>query len=82
MLALAAEADPVDDPAAIWPEDRETVIAGTLKVTGVMALDETRTPLVFDPMRLTDGIEASNDPVLQFRPRVYSLSAESRTGHA
>jgi catalase len=33
-------------------------------------------------MRLTDGIEASNDPVLQFRPRVYSLSAESRTGHA
>jgi catalase len=81
-LQLAAEADPVDDPAAVWPEDRETVIAGTLKVTGVMALDNTPTPLVFDPMRLTDGVESSNDPVLRFRPRVYSLSGERRRGSA
>jgi catalase len=80
ILQLAAAADPVDDPAAVWPQDRETVIAGTLKVSSVIALDETRTPLVFDPMRLTDGIEPSDDPVLRFRPRVYSVSAERRTG--
>jgi catalase len=81
-LQLAAESDPVGDPTAVWPEDRETVIAGTLKVTGVMALDDASTPLVFDPTRLTDGIEPSNDPVLRFRPRVYSLSAERRSGSA
>lgn len=82
MLQIAAEEDPVDDPAAVWPEDRETVTAGTLKVTGAMSLDEARTPLVFDPMRLTDGIEPSNDPVLQFRPRVYAVSAQRRSGRA
>lgn len=82
MLQLAAEGDPVDDPAAVWPEDRETVIAGILKVTDPQSLDETNSPLVFDPMRLTDGIEPSNDPVLQFRPRVYAVSAERRTGRA
>jgi catalase len=80
MVQLAAEADPVDDPAAMWPEDRETVNAGTLKVTGVMTFDEAHTPLVFDPMRLTDGIEASNDPVLRFRPRAYAVSAQRRGG--
>jgi catalase len=78
MLQLAAEGDPVDDPAAVWPEDRETVAAGTLKVTQPQPMDEANAPLVFDPTRLTDGIEVSNDPVLQFRTRVYSVSAARR----
>lgn len=78
MLQLAGEGDAVDDPTAVWPEDRETVVAGILKVTGPMALDEAGRALVFDPMRLTDGIEASNDPVLLFRPRAYSVSAQRR----
>jgi len=34
---------------------------------------------LFDPMRLTDGIEPSDDPVLRFRPRAYSVSVERRT---
>jgi catalase len=79
MLQLAAEGDSVDDPAAAWPEDRESVVAGILKVTDVQAPDETHAPLVFDPTRLTDGIEPSDDPVLRFRPRAYSLSAQRRT---
>ncbi len=36
--------------------------------------------IVFDPMRLTDGIEASDDPALRFRPAVYTLSHARRTG--
>ena len=78
MVQLAANSDPVDDPAAGWPEDRETVIAGTLEVTEPRPLDEETKLVVFDPMRLTDGIEASNDPVLRFRPRAYSVSVERR----
>lgn len=78
MLQLAAEGDPVDDPAHAWPEERETIIAGTLKVTAIEPVDESSGPLVFDPMRLTDGIEPSGDPVLLFRPRAYSVSAQRR----
>ena len=35
-------------------------------------------PLVFDPMRLTDGIEPSDDPILAARPKAYSVSIERR----
>ncbi len=79
MLQIAGEEDPVDDPAAVWPDDRESVIAGTLTVIDPQSPDETHEPIVFDPTRVTDGIEPSNDPVLQFRPRAYSLSAQRRT---
>jgi catalase len=36
--------------------------------------------LVFDPSRVTDGIELSDDPILRFRPSAYSVSVERRTG--
>jgi catalase len=51
LLQLAAEGDPVDDPAAAWPEERETIIAGTLKVTAVEPVDQSSAPVVFDPTR-------------------------------
>jgi catalase len=51
---------------------------GRLEVTEVIE-ESTDPPLVFDPMRLTDGIEGSNDPILQARPHAYSVSIERRT---
>ncbi len=36
-------------------------------------------PIVFDPMRLTDGIEPSDDKILAARPMAYSVSIERRT---
>jgi catalase len=76
-LQVAADGDAVDDPSVAWPADRERVAAGTLEITG---LDESGSNHVYDPMRLTDGIEPSDDPILQFRPRAYSVSAERRFG--
>jgi catalase len=34
--------------------------------------------LVFDPGRVADGIECSNDPVLRYRPPAYSESIARR----
>jgi catalase len=81
QLQLAAPGDPTDDPRANWPDDRETVIAGTLELTEVIPSPEEEEGelIVFDPMRLTDGIEPSDDPVLHFRPPVYGLSYARRT---
>lgn len=78
-LQVAAEGDPVDDPAAVWPEERETVIAGTLQVTAPETEHEKSNVLVFDPVRVTDGIETSKDPILLFRSPAYSVSVERRT---
>ena len=39
---------------------------------------DPREPLVFDPMRLTDGIEPSDDKILAARPKAYAVSIERR----
>jgi catalase len=81
VLQLAEPGDPVDDPTAAWPEERERVEVGRLELTGPEEERERDGDvLVFDPMRLTDGIEASDDPILRFRPRAYSVSVEMRSG--
>lgn len=80
-LQLAGPGDNVDDPASVWPRERERVRAGTLELTG---LDTEREQgddiLIFDPTRVTDGIELSDDPVLRFRPQAYAESVARRAG--
>jgi catalase len=75
-VQIAADGDSVDDPTSVWPDERETISAGTLEVTGLHDGDDG---LVFDPGRITDGIELSDDPILRFRPAAYSVSVERRS---
>ena len=76
-LQIAGEGDDPHDPSDEWPPTRERVIAGTLEVTATdPAADDG---IVFDPTRVTDGIEPSDDPVLKYRPVVYDLSHRRRT---
>jgi catalase len=81
-VALAEEDDAVDDPTVPWPEERERVEVGRLELAGP---DEERERdgdvLVFDPMRLIDGIDPSDDQILRFRPLAYAVSVERRSGH-
>jgi catalase len=79
-FTLANEDDPLDDPTAEWEGDREVVELGELEVISVVENAETpEEPLVFDPMRLTDGIEPSEDKILAARPKAYAVSIERRT---
>jgi catalase len=79
-VQIAGPQDSTTDPSAPW-RSAETVTVGTLDITG---LDTEREHggdiVVFDPMRVTDGIEASDDPVLHFRSLAYSASVKLRTG--
>jgi catalase len=81
IVAIASGDDPVHDPTVPWPDERERVEVGRLELTG---LDTERERdgdiLVFDPCRVTDGIELSDDQILRFRPRAYSASVTRRTG--
>lgn len=77
QIQIAGSGDDVDDPSSIWPDERPRVIAGTLEITGLDR--DADDGIVFDPMRLVDGIEPSRDPVLLYRPPVYTLSHERRT---
>jgi catalase len=82
-LQLAGDTDPTDDPSAAWPKQRRRVTAGTLEITGLEVGRETGDDvLVFDPTRVTTGIELSDDPVLRFRSAAYSESVARRMASA
>jgi catalase len=76
-IQTATEADQ-SDPTTGWPDDREKVLAGRLEITGPVADQDACERFIFDPMRLVDGIEASDDPVLRIRPRAYAYSGARR----
>jgi catalase len=79
-VTLAAPEDPLDDPTAVWPDDRIRHRLGSLVITS-LAFDRERDDdiLVFDPVRVPDGIECSNDPILLARSGAYSVSVQRRT---
>lgn len=80
-VTIAAPGDPTNDPSKHWPKSRETVVAGTLELNKVVPDPETDGHIVvFDPTRMTDGIELSDDAVLAYRGRAYSASANFRLG--
>jgi catalase len=78
---LAEEGDPIDDPTQAWPPERERAEMGRLEVTG-LAFDREREGdvLVFDPTRVTDGIELSGDPIVRARSEAYAESVFRRSG--
>jgi catalase len=79
-VQIAGPNDSTVDPSAAW-HSSDFVTVGTLEIVG---LDHEREKgndiVVFDPMRVTDGIEPSDDPVLRFRTHAYSASVKLRTG--
>ena len=80
-LQLAEGDDPLDDPTAVWPEERRLVVAGRLDLIELVDDPERDGHIdVFDPTRIVDGIELSEDPVLLARPHAYSVSAHRRLG--
>jgi catalase len=71
--------DSTDDPTAQWPDERKTVSAGHLELTEAIESPEHDGHIdVFDPTRITDGIELSDDPILRFREKAYDVSARRR----
>jgi catalase len=80
QVQIAAQDDSTVDPSKPWHSE-QAVTVGTLEITGVETEREHGGDIVvFDPMRVTDGIEPSDDPVLRFRTVAYSASVKLRTG--
>lgn len=80
-VQIANGDDPIDDPTAAWPEEREHVQLGRLEVKGLASdREQDGDVLVFDPTRVTAGIECSDDPILNFRAHAYAESVFRRAG--
>ena len=77
-VQVAGNGDDPHDPMSVW-RSAETFDAGTVTVTAVAEDPEAGGGVVvFDPTRIVDGIELSDDPILRYRPGAYSESVERR----
>jgi catalase len=81
-VQFAGPEDPTADPTQPWPADRPEIDAGRLEIAKPVADQEFWDRWVFDPTRLTDGIELSDDPVLAYRKQAYAEGHRRRAaGH-
>jgi catalase len=79
IVKRAGRNDDPHDPMSVWSRV-DAVTAGRLEISAP-AEDPERDggPVVFDPTRVTDGIELSDDPILRYRAAAYSESVARRT---
>lgn len=78
-VEVAEAGDPVDDPTAVWPEGRAVIELGRIEVTSLaFDRDHGGDVLVFDPTRVTAGIQVTDDPILLARRGAYSVSVARR----
>ena len=78
-VQIAAENDTVDDATVHWPEDRALIPFGTLTLEALVPDDAAQQKhIIYDPIPRVDGIEPSDDPLLELRAAVYLLSGRRR----
>jgi catalase len=76
---LADAGDVVDDATIPWPAEREVVTLGTITLDAVVANQAAeQKQMIFDPIPRVEGIEPSEDPLLELRAAVYLISGRRR----
>lgn len=75
---LGEAGDALDDPTALWPEERKSVKIGELAIAALED-DKTCDAGIFDPTNVTDGIEGpANDGIFAIRSPAYAISFSRR----
>lgn len=79
LVQLANAGDIVNDSTIHWAEDRPLLELGTMVLTEPVwnDADEQKT-IIFDPIPRVDGIDPSDDPLLELRAAIYLLSGRRR----
>jgi catalase len=79
LVQVANEGDPVNDSTVHWPADRQLVPLGKIVLTGPVPDNaHEQKKIIFDPIPRVDGIEPSEDPLLELRAAIYLLSGRRR----
>ena len=78
-VQVANAGDVTDDATVHWPEDRTVIDFGKVVLTKLVENDASvQKRMIFDPIPRVDGIEPSDDPLLELRAAVYLLSGRRR----
>jgi catalase len=80
LAQLAGAGDPTNDATRPWPATRKMVDLGTITLTKADPDSATtEKTLLFLPGNLTDGIEPSDDPLIDARNQAYAVSFGRRS---
>jgi catalase len=79
LVQVANDNDIVNDATVHWPEERPLINLGRILLTNPVT-DNAREQkkIIFDPIPRVDGIEPSDDPLLELRAAIYLLSGRRR----
>lgn len=81
MVTIGEPGDTEDNPTISWPDSRKQIKAGMLTISSATPQKGAECEKInFDPLVMADGIEATNDPILQFRSQAYAVSFSKRLG--
>ena len=76
---LAAPDDPTNDATKPWPDDRKLVDLGVLTIEKAVPNSlEAQKELLFLPGQVIDGIDVSDDPLINVRDGAYAVSFSRR----
>ncbi len=79
VVEIANEGDDVNDATVTWPADRRHIEFGKVELTANVPDDDVNGQrLIFDPVPRVDGIEPSDDPLIELRAAIYLLSGRRR----
>jgi catalase len=78
-IQVAGKGDVVNDSTIHWPKDRPEIDLGTIELESVQPNnDAEQQHIIFDPIPRVEGIEPSDDPLLDVRASVYLMSGRRR----
>jgi catalase len=79
LVQIANHDDIVDDATVHWPEDRPLIQLGKIVLANLVTDNaHEQKQIIFDPIPRVDGIEPSDDPLLELRAAAYLLSGRRR----
>ena len=79
VAQVAEDGDATDDVTKQWPEGRKLVELGIIRLDSLEVNDaEVQRKIIFDPLPRVQGIEPSDDPLLELRAAVYLISGRER----
>jgi catalase len=80
IVQIADPSDQTHDGSRLWATDRRIVSVGALRITRVVTdSSAAQRKLLYDPTRLIDGIELSDDPLPAVRSATYAISYARRS---
>lgn len=78
-IQIPKDGDVIDDSTVQWPKDRPVIELGKLTLDAVLPNNDAEQKyIIFDPIPRVQGVEPSDDPLLEFRAAVYLISGRRR----